>query len=115
MKQQGEPLGEEIVVTGTVLKLDVPLIETPQDVTALDRETLDCQNVQTVEEALRYVPSIQTELSGRVGSDDFLIRGFSQSAYEFKDWLRLDPNYLQQQEQFGLERIEVFKGPASVL
>ncbi|MCU0625522.1 MAG: TonB-dependent siderophore receptor [Gemmatimonadaceae bacterium] len=68
-----------------------------------------------MQEALRYVPAVQSELSGRTGFDELQVRGFNASRYQFKDGLRLDPGYLQQQEQWGLESIEVLRGPTSVL
>ena len=105
----------EIVVTAQATKSGVPLKETPQSVTIIDRAQLDQLNVQTIEETFRYVPSIQSETGGSRGFDNVLIRGFNQSAYEYRDGLRLDPGYLEQQEPYGLERLEVLKGPASVL
>ena len=105
----------EIVVTAQATKSGVPLKETPQSVTIIDRAQLDQLNVQTIEETFRFVPSIQSETGGSRGFDNILIRGFNQSAYEYRDGLRLDPGYLEQQEPYGLERLEVLKGPASVL
>lgn len=104
----------DIVVTAEATKSDVPLKETPQSVTIIDRAQLDQLNVQTIEEAFRYVPSAQSESGGSRGFDNILIRGFNQSAYEYRDGLRLDPGYVEQQEPYGLERLEVLKGPASV-
>lgn len=106
---------DTIVVTAEVSKLDVPIAETPQAISVIDRDQLDLLNVQSVEEGLRYATGVQAERAGRSGYDEFTIRGFSQSRYQFRDGLGLDPGYLQQQEQFGLERIEVLRGPASVL
>lgn len=106
---------EPIVVTGSVSKFSVPLSETPQAITVIPAEQLERQGAISVEEALRFTPSIQAELAGRQGFDEFLIRGFSQSRYQFRDGLRLDPGYLQQQEPWGLASIDVLKGPASVL
>ncbi len=107
---------EEIVVIATAItKLDVPLAETPQNITIIPQEAFQRQNATSVEEILRYVPSVQAELSGRSGFDAFLVRGFDQSRYQFRDGLRLDPGFLQQQEPGGLASVEVIKGPASVL
>ncbi|WP_430387766.1 TonB-dependent siderophore receptor [Blastomonas fulva] len=106
---------EIIVTAAAVAKLDVPLAETPQNVTVITQEAFERQNATSVEEILRYVPSVQAELSGRSGFDAFLVRGFDQSRYQFRDGLRLDPGFLQQQEPGGLASIEVVKGPASVL
>ncbi|MFC4698991.1 TonB-dependent siderophore receptor [Glaciecola siphonariae] len=106
---------EKIEVTGRVSKFDVPLSETPQAISIIDASDFELKGAISVEEALRYTPSVQAELSGRQGFDDFLIRGFTQSRFQFRDGLRLDPGFLQQQEAYGLSSIEVLKGPASVL
>lgn len=107
--------GDDIVVTATLGKLDVPLNEVPQNVTIIDADAIDRQNATSIQEILRYVPSVQTELTGRSGFDEYQVRGFNQSRYQFRDGLRLDPGYLQQQEPWGLSSVEVLKGPASVL
>jgi len=110
-----EPAPEIVVTSSAVAKLDVPLSETPQNVTIIDQAMFERQNATSIEEILRYVPSVQAELSGRSGFDAFLIRGFDQSRYQFRDGLRLDPGFLNQQEPGGLASLEVLKGPASVL
>ena len=106
---------EEVTVTAQVLKTEAALAETPQSVSVIDRGQLDALGVNSVQEALRYIPSVQAEYAGRTGYEEFMIRGFSQSAYQYRDGLRLEGSYNTQQEPFGLERIEVLQGPASVL
>lgn len=101
-------------LSATSTKFSVPASEVPQSGSVLSRQQLDDQGVRMVQEALRYVPSAQSEQSGRTGYDEYTMRGFSQSRYQFRDGLRLDPGYLQQQEPYGLEAIEVLRGPASV-
>jgi iron complex outermembrane receptor protein len=104
----------EITITASPFKLEVPAEQVPQTVSVISRESIDQRSVQSVEEALTQVASVQSGMGGRVGYDEFSIRGFSQSYYQFKNGLRLDPGYLQQEDMAGLERIEVIKGPASV-
>ncbi|MCG6116912.1 MAG: TonB-dependent siderophore receptor [Aquimonas sp.] len=106
---------DQIVVSNPISKFSVALFETPQAITVIVDEQIERQGAVSVEEALRFTPSVQAELAGRQGFDDFLVRGFSQSRYQFRDGLRLDPGFLQQQEPWGMESIEVLKGPASVL
>lgn len=106
---------EEVTVTAQVIKSGAALAETPQTVSVLDRDQLDALDVNSVQEALRYVPSVQSEFAGRTGYEEIMIRGFFQSAYQYRDGLRLEGSYNTQQEPFGLERIEVLQGPASVL
>lgn len=45
-------------------KTDTPLLEVPQSVSVITRQQLDRQNVQSVTEALRYVPGVKTETYG---------------------------------------------------
>lgn len=102
------------VATGAA-KMQIPLIEIPQSVSVVSRELMDAQNVQSLSDVLRYVAGVQPQTAGRRGFDDFIIRGFSQSAYAFRDGLRIDPGFFTEQETFGLERVEIIKGPGSVL
>ncbi|NCX93783.1 MAG: TonB-dependent receptor [Gammaproteobacteria bacterium] len=104
----------EVIVKSSPFKLSVPAEEVPQTVSEISNEDIENRSYRTIEEALSQVSSVQAGLAGRAGYDEFMIRGFSQSYYQFKNGLRLDPGYLQQEEIFGLERIEVLKGPSSV-
>ena len=104
------------VVTATALKVDTPLVETPRPVSSVDREELETRNVQQLDETFRYRAGV---LSGHYGSDNntdwFKVRGFDQSTYQ--DGLRIyrEGFYQWLPEPYGLERVEVFKGPSSIL
>lgn len=103
-------------VTGTALKVDVPLAETPRPASVVDREELDDRNVQSLDETFRYRAGV---LSGHYGADNdtdwFKVRGFDHSTYQ--DGLRIyrEGYYQWLPETFGLERVDVLKGPASIL
>ncbi|WP_149535282.1 TonB-dependent siderophore receptor [Siccirubricoccus phaeus] len=104
-----------VAASGT--KTDTPLIETPQSLTVITRDRIDTQAVRSVEEALRYVPGVTIGLSGFDSRfDSARIRGFDARSSQYLDGLRLlrqfGPSSL---EQYGMERIEVLRGPASVL
>ncbi len=96
-------------------KSDVPLIETPQTVNVITQQQLEAQQPASLTQALGYTAGVSAGNFGRRGFDNYVIRGFDQSAYTLRDGLRLDPGFLTEQEIFGLERIEVIKGPGSVL
>jgi iron complex outermembrane recepter protein len=116
VRVQAKPLAPYAVDLATgASKANVLLLETPQSVTVISRELMDAQGADSLSDVLRYVGGVSAETAGRRGFDDFVIRGFSQSAYAFRDGLRADPGFLTQQESFGLERVEVIKGPGSVL
>lgn len=104
--------------TGT--KTDTPLLETPQSVSIVTADQIRATDSASVTEALAYTPGLiaQAPTFSRM-ADDFTIRGFNVAdGYSgmLRDGLRLNPNvYGLVQEPYGLERIEVVRGAASVL
>ena len=102
-------------ISSGATKSSALLIETPQSISVVTRELMDVQGVDSLSDVLRYVSGVSPQTAGRRGFDDFVIRGFSQSAYAFRDGIRADPGFLTEQEAFGFERVEVVKGPGSVL
>jgi len=100
-------------------KTDTPILETPQSISVVTRDQMDSRAVQTVVEALQYTPGVYTHTGGKDPRfDSFSIRGFS--AYEsgvYRDGLR-EPNgsfALFRTEPYGLQRVDVVRGPNSVL
>jgi iron complex outermembrane receptor protein len=101
-------------------KTDTSLIETPQAINVITREQMDARMVNSVPEALRYTPGVNYEPNGYDVRYDWLdIRGFNAFGYTFLDGLALpgDPNGYATPSinPYALERVEVIKGPASVL
>ncbi|MDY6942941.1 MAG: TonB-dependent siderophore receptor [Pseudomonadota bacterium] len=93
--------------------------ETPGSITVIDSEALERRGGDSVSEALRYTPGVTPELRGGgiTRLDQYTIRGFQnyQTAYDgllllFNGW-----NLQPQIDLAAVERVEVFKGPASVL
>ncbi len=102
--------------TGT--KTDTPLDEVPQSVSVINREQLDSRQVQSLGEALRYTAGVQAENFGADPHVDFFaIRGFNANdTGVYLNGLRLSPGITAlAPEPFGLERVDVLKGPASLL
>lgn len=98
--------------TGVVLKLDIPLLETPQAVSIVPRTLLDDQGARKLEDALRNVAGVS--VGGYYSDWDYYrIRGFDAAFSTYLDGLRGD--YGTYAETYGLERVEVIKGPASAL
>lgn len=120
----GAPALEELVVYGTGYrttgtKSDLLPMEAPMSYEIYDGELLARRQVDTVNEALRYVPGITPENRGTVTIfDQYTIRGFD-SYYNYYDGLPLQYNNLwnlvPQVDAFATETIEVLKGPTSVL
>ncbi|MBK1699106.1 TonB-dependent siderophore receptor [Rhodovibrio salinarum] len=102
--------------TGT--KTDTPLIETPQAVNVVTRDQMEDQGVQSVAQSLGYTPGVVAQYGDNDLRHDWLtVRGFTPGRY--LDGLRLPygaRGYSQPRiETYGLERVEVLKGPASIL
>ncbi|WP_051236511.1 TonB-dependent siderophore receptor [Ottowia thiooxydans] len=107
--------------SATATKTDTLLIETPQSISVVTSEQMQTQKANTLQEALAYSSGLA---SGVVGmnpavSDSFFIRGFQADAQYgsfYRDGMKYMANiYNGQQETYGLERVEVLKGPSSVL
>lgn len=101
-------------------KTDASLLETPQLVNVVTRTQMDDQGARTVAEALRYTAGVLAEPNGfDVRYDWNYIRGFNTFGTQWLDGLPLpgDPaSYaVPRIPGYALERVEVVKGPASVL
>ncbi len=101
--------------TGT--KTDTPLRETPQSISVVGTEQIRDQGAQALQEALRYVPGVVPDGFGFDSRGDYiLVRGIP-AAY-FLDGVRTAFGYYANTagiEPYGLERVEVLRGPSSML
>jgi iron complex outermembrane recepter protein len=97
-------------------KTDTPVTEIPQSVSTVTRDQMDAQAAQTIDNALRYVPGVTTQ-DNDIRFDQITIRGFGiDDAY--LDGMRLMRTtwYATPRiDPYFLERIDVVRGPVSVL
>jgi iron complex outermembrane receptor protein len=102
-------------VSGT--KTDTPIVETPQAISVVTADEIRQHSAQNVSEALRYTPGVFVEPQGASSRyEDIRIRGFEPLT--FLDGLRVPRVQwwaTPRIEAYGLERVEVLKGPASVI
>ena len=102
--------------TGT--KTDTPIIETPQSISVVSSEEFRNYGAQNVNEALGYTSGVSNTYGGGgsdTTNDSMLIRGFGvYSSYRDGSKYQVN-NFDGQQELYGLERLEVLKGPSSIL
>jgi len=101
-------------------KTDTPIIETPQSLSVVTSDEIRDRQSETMAQALSYTPGFTASSTAfNRTADRFRIRGFSvESATggSLRDGLRLQTNsYDGIQEPYGLERVEVIRGAASVL
>ena len=112
---------ESIVATRSTVgtKTNTAINEVPQSISVITRGEMDKRGVQDFNSAVAYTPGIRAiDYVGGQGAPDIYMRGFrSFNLFGiYKDGLRSGFNqYDTDFETFGLERIDVIKGPASVL
>jgi iron complex outermembrane receptor protein len=102
----------------TATKTDSSILETPQSISVVTQDQIQAQGAQNISEALWYTPGV-TPLSFGANAffDSFKLRGFDAPRY--LDGLRLPSDTttfaVPRIEVYGLERLEVLKGPSSAL
>ena len=97
----------------TATRTDTELIDVPQSVTVITQEVMRDQSVQSMSDAVRYVPGV-TASQGEGNRDAVNIRGAGVSTGDFYlDGMRDD---IQAYRDFdNTDRIEVLKGPNGMI
>lgn len=102
--------------TGT--KTDTPLVKTPQSVSVVTSDELEMRQPDTVKEALSYTPGVFASRGSSDILDAVAIRGFTNTnTNQYLDGIKLQgDNYSEMSmDPYFLERVEVLRGPSSVL
>ena len=101
----------------TATKTGTPLRETPQSISVAGREQMRDQGVQNLQEALRYMPGVIADPWGYDSRyDNIMIRGIAATHYI--DGLRTTYGFGSSSamiEPYSLERVDVLRGPSSML
>lgn len=113
VKGQAEETGYVAKSSTAPTKTDMTLLETPQAVSIVTRQFMDDRNARKLEDVLQNVAGVT--IGGYYSDwDYFRIRGFNASFDSvFMDGLHGD--YGMYAETYGLDRVEIIKGPASTL
>lgn len=107
--------------TATATKTDTPIEKTPQSISVVTREEMDMRQPATVKEALNYTPSVFSTRGSSTTYDVVSIRGFTTSSTvntnQYLDGMKLQgDNYSEvSMDPYFLERVELLRGPTSVL
>jgi len=104
----------------SAMKMEVPILETPQSIEVVTDSEMEAQGVDTLAEAFRYTPGVQSEFFGFETRFTWIrIRGIDATQTGlYRDGLQLrNPGFLVSYDliPYAAERIEIPKGPASVL
>lgn len=109
--------GYRVINASTATKTDTPLLETPVSIHVIPKTLLDDQQSFSLQEALKNAPGVLPAFSyGGVFQQAVMLRGFSTEfqtvgALAYREGIRLKAPV----PVAGLERIELLKGPATVL
>ncbi|MEM1242822.1 MAG: TonB-dependent siderophore receptor [Cyanobacteria bacterium P01_H01_bin.26] len=102
----------------TATRTDTPILDVPQSIQVVPQQVLQDQQIIRVDDALRNVSGVVGTLEPFAGSSTLTLRGFSTDTFTggpiLRDGFRIRDN-LSTQEIANVERIEVIKGPSSVL
>ncbi|MEM7120384.1 MAG: TonB-dependent siderophore receptor [Pseudomonadota bacterium] len=112
--------------SSTGSKTDTPISEVPQSISVITEDQIDALGARTVGDALAYTAGVTTGTRGDssgLGGDNIAIRGFGgdgtagASDNEYWDGLRVQGTQfaVSSFDPFFYERLEVLRGPASVL
>ncbi|WP_131108972.1 TonB-dependent siderophore receptor [Pseudomonas sp. Sample_10] len=100
--------------TAAGTKTDTALVEVPRSISVATREQMDDRNVQSLDDAVRYMPGITASSYGSDTRADWLrVRGFEPT--QFLDGLPLPKGVYAnpKQETWNLDRLALLRGPAS--
>lgn len=98
--------------SSTATKTDTPLIDTPQAVTVVTRALIDDQAMQSVADAIRYVPGIVTA-QGEGNRDAAVFRGNASTSDFYIDGIRDDVQYYR--DFYNIDSVEAIKGPNAMI
>jgi iron complex outermembrane receptor protein len=123
VKDTGPVAGYVTNRTMSGTKTDTPLLEIPQSISVINRNEMDIRAVNlNITEALRYVPGVVADQFGFSGQGfEYLsMRGFNvQTTANFRDNLNQAATGLYFgafiTDPYALERVEVLRGPTSVM
>ncbi|WP_294203003.1 TonB-dependent siderophore receptor [uncultured Sphingomonas sp.] len=116
-EQHGDILVEgrrDQVFAGT--KTDTPLIEVPQPISVITDDVYLAQGAINISDTVRYAAGVNSDAYGRdTRVDSFTIRGVN--ALQFRDGMRDIFSYYASiaSDPYNFSRVEVVRGPASVL
>ena len=109
---QDDEEGYVVKEGNTATRTDTPLKDVPQSIQVVPQQVIEDQQVQSLQDITRNVSGVIQEDTFGGSLDRFLIRGFEQTVF-LRDGFRDETQLVR--ETAKLERVEVLKGPASVL
>ncbi|UHS64420.1 TonB-dependent siderophore receptor (plasmid) [Agrobacterium vaccinii] len=103
--------------SATASKTGTPILETQQSISVVTRDQIEAQAAQTLGEALNYSAGVVGQPFGSDPRfDSPIVRGFDGRQLQYLNSLKLMRTAgAPTVEIYGLERVDVLRGPASVM
>ena len=89
-------------------RTDTELRDTPQAITVIPQDLIKDQSIQSISQAVQYVPGVQSA-QGEGNRDQIILRGNNTTGDFFLDGLRDDVQTYR--DLYNTDRLEVLKGP----
>lgn len=96
----------------TATKTDSLLRDVPQSISVITQEVIQDQSIQSVTDAVRYVPGVSAA-QGEGNRDALIFRGIATTGDLFVDGMRDDVQTYR--DFYNTDRIEVLKGPNGMI
>lgn len=104
--------GYETDAITSATKTMTPIRDTPQAVTVVTNEQIRDQSVQSLSDAVNYIPGISAH-QGENNRDQLILRGNSTSADFYLNGVRDDVQYYR--DLYNVDRVEALKGPNAMI
>jgi catecholate siderophore receptor len=98
--------------SSTATRTDSELRDVPQSISVITQDVIKDQSIQSVSEAVRYVPGVQAA-QGEGNRDALIFRGNVTTSDLFVDGMRDDVQTYR--DFYNTDRIEVLKGPNGMI
>jgi len=98
--------------SSSATKTETPLLDTPQSLTVITRELIRDQAMQSLADAVRYVPGIGAA-QGEGNRDALIFRGNASTSDFYIDGIRDDAQYFR--DFYNLDRVEVLRGSNAMI
>ncbi len=112
-----DPTAYKVSNASTATKMDTPIMETPYSVAVVSQQVIKDQQVIRVEDALTNVAGVQPSYQNSGLNDAILMRGFETTTL-YRDGFLLPSGFGNgntKRQTANIDRIEVLKGPGSIL
>ncbi|MHC5752154.1 MAG: TonB-dependent siderophore receptor [Nostoc sp.] len=107
----GEQDGYSVPDSTTATKTDTPQRDIPQSIQVIPQQVIKDQQITRISDAVRNVSGVAVQGSFSNLTDNYIIRGLA-TYNNLRNGFAVQDNYIN---PISVERIEVLKGPASVL